>query len=96
MVISSEWAGLPVSPTLPYLRISKVCLMHPGYQVQTMHMMDTKIKYCVSWILYINIVIMDTRHIFFIMGTRHKQCVSWIPYINIVYQGYWTNIVYRE
>ena len=22
-----EWAGLPVSPTLPYLRISKVCLM---------------------------------------------------------------------
>ena len=25
-----EWAGLPVSPTLPYLRVSKVCLMQPG------------------------------------------------------------------
>ena len=25
-----EWAGLPVSPTLPYLRVSKVCLMLPG------------------------------------------------------------------
>ena len=25
-----EWAGLPGSPTLPYLRVSKVCLMHPG------------------------------------------------------------------
>ena len=25
-----EWAGLPVSPTLPYLRVSKVCLMPPG------------------------------------------------------------------
>ena len=25
-----EWAGLPVSPTLPYLRISKLCFMHPG------------------------------------------------------------------
>ena len=22
-----EWVGLPVSPTLPYLRVSKVCLM---------------------------------------------------------------------
>ena len=22
-----EWAGLPVSPTLPYRRVSKVCLM---------------------------------------------------------------------
>ena len=30
MAISSEWAGLPVSPTLPYLRVSKVCLMPPG------------------------------------------------------------------
>ena len=30
MAISSEWAGLPVSPTLPYLCVSKVCLMHPG------------------------------------------------------------------
>ena len=25
-----EWAGLPVSPTLPYLRVSKVCLLQPG------------------------------------------------------------------
>ena len=25
-----EWAGLPVSPTLPYLRVSKLCLMGPG------------------------------------------------------------------
>ena len=25
-----EWAGPPVSPTLPYLRVSKVCLMRPG------------------------------------------------------------------
>ena len=25
-----EWAGLPVSPTLPYLRISKLCFMPPG------------------------------------------------------------------
>ena len=23
-----EWAGLPVSPTLPYLRVSKVCLIN--------------------------------------------------------------------
>ena len=37
MVISSElagppveWAGLPVSPTLPYLRVSKLCFMRPG------------------------------------------------------------------
>ena len=30
MAISSEWAGLPVSPTLPYLRVSKVCLMPSG------------------------------------------------------------------
>ena len=30
MAISSEWAGLRVSPTLPYLRVSKVCLMPPG------------------------------------------------------------------
>ena len=33
MAISSECAGLPVSPTLPYLRVSKVCLMHPGRTV---------------------------------------------------------------
>ena len=26
-----EWAGLPVSPTLPYHRVSKVCLMRPGH-----------------------------------------------------------------
>ena len=25
-----EWAGLPVSPTLPYLRVSKLCFMRPG------------------------------------------------------------------
>ena len=25
-----KWAGLPVSPTLRYLRVSKVCLMPPG------------------------------------------------------------------
>ena len=25
-----EWAGLPVSPTLPYLHVSKVCLVQPG------------------------------------------------------------------
>ena len=25
-----EWAGRPVSPTLPYLRVSNVCLMPPG------------------------------------------------------------------
>ena len=25
-----EWAGLPVFPTLPYRRVSKVCLMQPG------------------------------------------------------------------
>ena len=30
MAISSEWTGLPVSPTLPYLRVSKFCLMQPG------------------------------------------------------------------
>ena len=24
-----EWAGLPVSPTLPYLRVSKIRLMRP-------------------------------------------------------------------
>ena len=30
MAISQEWAGLPVSPTLPYLGVPKVCLMHPG------------------------------------------------------------------
>ena len=27
-----EWAGPPVSPTLPYLRISKVCLMQTGHR----------------------------------------------------------------
>ena len=27
-----EWAGLPVSPTLPYHRVSKVCLMPPGHR----------------------------------------------------------------
>ena len=31
MAIPSEWVGLPVSPTLPYLRVSKVCLMPPDY-----------------------------------------------------------------
>ena len=31
MAIPSEWAGLPVSPTLPYLRVSKVCLMLAGH-----------------------------------------------------------------
>ena len=30
MAISSKWAGLPVSPTLPYLRVSKLCFMHPA------------------------------------------------------------------
>ena len=25
-----EWAGLPVSPTLPYLHVSKLCFMRPG------------------------------------------------------------------
>ena len=30
-----EWAGLPVSPTLPYLRVSKVCLMRTGRIRQT-------------------------------------------------------------
>ena len=30
MAIPSEWAGLPVSPTLPYLHVSKVYLMRPG------------------------------------------------------------------
>ena len=30
MAISSEWAGLPVSLTLPYLRVSKLCFMRPG------------------------------------------------------------------
>ena len=25
-----EWVGLPVSSTLPYLRVSKICLMRPG------------------------------------------------------------------
>ena len=25
-----EWAGLPVSPTLPYLRVSKLYFMRPG------------------------------------------------------------------
>ena len=30
MAIPSEWAGIPVSRTLPYLRVSKVCLMPPG------------------------------------------------------------------
>ena len=29
-----EWADLPVSPSLPYLRVSKICLMLPG---QTPH-----------------------------------------------------------
>ena len=40
MAISSEWAGppvewsgLPVSPTLPYLRVSKLCLMRPGLRI---------------------------------------------------------------
>ena len=28
-----EWEGLPVSPTLPYLRCSKICLMRPGPSV---------------------------------------------------------------
>ena len=37
MAIPSEWAGLPVSPTLPYLRVSKVCLMHPGRIKQTVY-----------------------------------------------------------
>ena len=32
MAISSEWAVLPVSPTMPYHRVSKDCLMRPGYK----------------------------------------------------------------
>ena len=38
MAISSEWAGPPVewaglqvSPTLPYLRVSKLCFMRTGH-----------------------------------------------------------------
>ena len=41
MAIPSEWAGppvewarLPVSPTLPYLRVSKVSLMRTGHKVE--------------------------------------------------------------
>ena len=30
MAIPPEWAGLPVSSTLPYLRVSKVCLINAG------------------------------------------------------------------
>ena len=30
-----EWVGLPVSPTLPYLHVSKVCLMRPVRIKQT-------------------------------------------------------------
>ena len=33
-----EWAGLPVSPTLPYLRVSKVCLMRPGKGASVLRM----------------------------------------------------------
>ena len=29
-----EWAGLPVSPTMPYLRVSKVCSMLPRHKQQ--------------------------------------------------------------
>ena len=33
-----EWAGLPVSLTLPYLRVLKVCLMRPGRIEQTVEL----------------------------------------------------------
>ena len=33
MAISSESAGLPVSPTLPYLRVSRLCFMRPGLRI---------------------------------------------------------------
>ena len=43
MAIPSEWAGLPVSPTLPYLRVSKVCLMRPGDRERAMR---ATIRWC--------------------------------------------------
>ena len=37
MAIPSEWVGLPVSPTLPYLHVSKLCLMPPGLHPNSHH-----------------------------------------------------------
>ena len=52
-----KWAGLPVSPTLPYIRVSKVCLIRPGTLVTAVASSQYDILLCSETL------VSDLRHV---------------------------------
>ena len=66
----AEWAGLPVSPTLPYLRVSKVCLMLPVLvQALVLYFTGAGTNTCI--ILYRG----QYKHVFYFAGAGTSTCI---------------------
>ena len=67
MAIPSEWAGLPVSPTLPYLRVSKVCLMPPGHsKMFNIKICHPSLSYKQQRQKYINILLFQDNRLIYL------------------------------
>ena len=72
-------------------------------RVSILCIIETRHKYCVSWIPDIKNCVMDTGHKYYVSWIQdinaehhkcpHKNWVSWMPDVNIMYNGYQTQIM---